>query len=200
MLLYYFYNNVSKYFYRTYRNQVLFSIILELDFFINNAFYLNKFFFKNTGVRRLINNKPQFDYNFFFLKIKLFNQILWKFLNQRRQVKIWKTLLFFFFTSVGSIINKSIFLQFNFFIKFDNFNTINYFEFNKFLFFKVDKQASNFSLFYFFLFLYKPYYVNKFSLFTVSSYKNIGFEIFSFFNFIELKSKTKSNYSNWIIV
>lgn len=198
MLFYYFYNNICKQFYKIYRDQTVFAIIFELSFFINNAFYLNKFFFKSVGIRGITNSKAFFDYNFFFLKIKFFNKILWKFLNLRVRSKTWKTLLFFFYSSVSSIVNRSIFLKFNLFITFDSFNTINYFEYNKFLLIKIKKQAVSFALLYFLIFLYKPYLANKFSLFVISSYKNLSFEIFNFLNLV--KSKSKFVYGSYIII
>lgn len=200
MLMYYFYNNFRKLFYKVYRDQTILAISFELDFFINSAFYLNKFFFSSASLRSFQKNSNFFNCNFFFLKIKFFNKIFWKFLNLNARSKIWKTLMLFFYMSVSSVVNKSIFLKFSFRITFSNVNVINYFEFNKFLIVKINKQAASFVLFYFLIFLYKPYLVNKFSLFTLSSYKNINFEVFNFLNFIELKSKLKSSYSRWILI
>lgn len=200
MLTYYFYNNVYKHLYKTYKTQAILSIVFELDFFINNAFYLNKFFLKNVSTRRLSNKKTLFDYNFFFLKIKFFNKILWKYLGMTGRSKVFKTLLFFFYTAVSSVISKSLFLKFNFCISLVYCNTINYFEVNKFLLIKTSRNATSFLMFYFLMFLYKPYLVVKLSLFSISFYKNISFEIFNLFSFIELKSKTKSNYSRWILI
>lgn len=200
MLTYYFYNNVCKHLYKTYKTQVILGIVFELDFFINNAFYLNKFFLKNVSTRKLLNKKTLFDYNFFFLKIKFFNKILWKYLGINSRSKVFKTLLFFFYTAVSSVISKSLFLKFNFCISLSHFNTINYFEINKFLLIKTNKNATSFLMFYFLMFLYKPCLAAKLSLFSISFYKNIGFEIFNLFSFIELKSKTKSSYSRWILI
>lgn len=200
MLTYYFYNNIRKQLYKSYKNQTILAIIFELDFFINNAFYLNKFFFKNVSVRKLLSNKALLDFNFFFLKIKFFNKILWKYLGTQSWSKLSKSLLFFFYMSANSIISKSLFLKFNFCIILSHYSTINYFESNKFLLVKTDKHATSFLLLYFLMFLYKPHLVTKLSLFVISSYKNISFESFSLFNFIELKSKTKSSYSRWILI
>jgi len=164
---------------------ILLACIFELHNILINLAYLNRIYstsgsFSHLGINTNVNN-----FFFFFNKIKKLSKVFKNISFKNKKIKSWKSLIVFFLVSVNAFLSKKYFADFNFNVKLTNNNLPNYFAYNRVSLFKIKKRPSRFTIFYFFIFIFKMFLSTKHSLYILKNYVYLDFDFLLLFSLVK---------------